>query len=243
MAAVSGASEEFEMEVDMAPRLLRWARAVKARQARRHPGVRSPPPLWLFTDAARLSDPLPAIAGLPRGLCGVVLRHDEATARATLGAAVARLCRARRLALVVAGDARLARKLGVGLHLRGGRPPGALRPRLRRGGWITSSAHGAAELRRARLAGADAVFLSPAFPTASHPGGRALGAVRWAALARGAAPTRAGAVPVPGLRVPALRVLALGGIDAVSAVRLPWCCCAGAGAIGALLRPRHSVSQ
>jgi thiamine-phosphate pyrophosphorylase len=264
MAAVSGASEEFgvpefgipgkaEMEADMAARLLRWARAVKARQARRHSGARMPPPLWLFTDAARLSDPLPAIAGLPRGLCGVVLRHDEATARATLGAAVARLCRARRLALVVAGDARLARQLGAGLHLRGGRLPGALRPRLRHGGWITSSAHGAADLRRARLAGAEAVFLSPAFPTASHPGGRALGAVRWAALARGAAPTRASAVPVPGLRVPeprvpalgvpALRVLALGGIDALSAARLPWCCCAGAGAIGALLPPRHSVSQ
>ena len=183
------------------------------------------PVLWLFTDAARAPDPRPAVAALPRGLCGVVFRHDGAADRAALGRAVARLCRARGHALVVAGDARLARALGAGVHLRGGRWPGPVRvPKNERGGgraggWITASAHDPAELRRAVRAGADAVFLSPAFPTASHAGAKALGPARWAAWAR--------AADRP--------VLALGGVDGRRAARLPRPVCAGAGAIGALM--------
>ncbi len=173
------------------------------------------PVLWLFTDAARLADPLTTAAHLPKGLAGVVLRHDDDPRRAALGRALAAICRRRRLALVVAGDWRLARALGAGLHLRGGRrPPGAPRH------WslITSSAHGAADLRRARLQGAALVFLSPVFPTVSHAGAPALGVTRWAGLAYHAA---------------GLPVAALGGIDGVSSARLPRQA-AGAGAIGAL---------
>jgi len=189
-------------------KLIGWGRAVKSRH-RRQPG---PPVLWLFTDLARLPDPRPAVARLPKALCGVVLRHDAAPAsvRAKLGRDLARLCRARRLPLAVAGDARLAAALRAGLHLRGGRP-------ARRGRWTTSSAHNVPEVLRARRAGAAAIFLSPCFPTASHPGAATLGPLRWAGVAR-----RAGAP-----------LFALGGVDGVSARRLP-CSCAGAGAIGAL---------
>ena len=145
-----------------------------------------------------------------------------------LGRQLAALCRARHLALVVAGDGRLARALGAGLHLRGGRRPGVLALPGGRRRWITSSAHGPAELRRARLAGAAAAFLSPAFATASHPGARPLGVVRWARAARGAG----------------FPVLALGGVTAATARALPRPTCAPErGAIGALLPPRHSVSQ
>src|ERR1041384_7766902 len=101
----------------MDSRLLAWAFASR----RRGPKL---PRLWLFTDARRLPDPRPAIARLPRGLAGVVLRHDAEPGRAMLGRDIARICRARRLALVVAGDARLAAVLGAGVHLRGGRWPG-----------------------------------------------------------------------------------------------------------------------
>ncbi len=94
-------------------KLLARARAVKAAR-------RSSVPLWLFTDARRLPDPLAAAARLPRGLAGVVLRHDGEPGRAALGRALARLCRRRRLALVVAGDVRLAAALGAGVHLRNG---------------------------------------------------------------------------------------------------------------------------
>lgn len=171
--------------------------------------------LWLFTDAVRLADPVAAAACLPRGLCGVVLRDDARPGRAALAAALARVCRARGNALVVAGDIRLAHAVGAGIHLRGGRRMRGIRG-LR--GMVTSSAHGALELRRAARAGAAVAFLSPAFATASHPGAPGLGPVRWAALAR---------------RAPAgLVVGALGGIDGASVRRLPGLRCAAA--IGAL---------
>ncbi|HJS86358.1 MAG TPA: thiamine phosphate synthase [Acetobacteraceae bacterium] len=195
-------------------KLLDWARAVKAARRRRAPT------LWLFTDARRLPDPRAVVARLPKRGAGVVLRHDTDPGRAALGRALARLCRARRLALVVAGDARLANALGAGLHLRDGRWPGVVRRGRRRGALLTSSAHGAVSLRRATAARVNFVFLSPAFPTKSHPGAAALGVVRWTRLASRAA------VPVA----------ALGGIDGASVRRLPRAACAGAGAIGALAK-------
>src|SRR5487761_2711922 len=104
------------------PRLLAWARA-----AVRRGGLRPVPPLWLFTDARRLPDPRPAVRRLPRGLAGVVLRHDGVPNRAALGRELVRLCRARRLG--VAGAARLAAPLRAGVPLWGGRWPGPLRTR------------------------------------------------------------------------------------------------------------------
>jgi thiamine-phosphate pyrophosphorylase len=177
------------------------------------------PRLWLFTDDRRLPDPRTAVAGLPRGRAGVVLRHDADAARAALGRDLARICRARRLVLVVAGDPRLAAALGAGMHLRGGRWPGPLRPR----GVVTSSAHGVADIRRAARAGALLAFLSPAFPTASHPGAPGLGPLRWGAMTRrlSPAPTR-------------LSLAALGGVDGGSIRRLPADRCQAVGAISAL---------
>ena len=174
------------------------------------------PRLWLFTDSHRLPDPLPAAARLPRGNAGIVFRHDNAPDRAALGHALARICKARRLILVVAGDARLAAALGAGMHLRGGRWPGPVRPR----GIVTTSAHSGADLRRAYRDGAVLAFLSPAFRTGSHPGAPDLGPLRWGALA-GRSPRK-------------LRLGALGGIDGTRIRRLPPHRCYAAGAIGAL---------
>src|ERR1700759_3553962 len=124
-------------------RLLAWAHARRTQPAKA-------PPLWLFTDARRLPDPRAAATRLPRGLAGIVLRHDGEAGRQALGRDLARICRARRLVLVVAGDARLAADLRAGVHLRGGRWFGP----LRRAGVVTSSAHSIPDLRRARAAGA-----------------------------------------------------------------------------------------
>ena len=193
----------------MDPRLISWAWAARRRFGR------FPPPLWLFTDSRRLPDPRPAAGRLPRGLAGIVLRHDADPDREVLARDLARICRARRLVLVVAGDPGLAARVGAGLHLRRGAAAG---PGRRRGVLRTSSVHDFKELRRARRAGAALAFLSPAFPTASHPGATALGAIRWTALAR-----RAG-----------LPVAALGGMDGRTVRRLPPLLCRGIGAIGAL---------
>ncbi len=195
----------------MDQRLGAWGRAVKARQARTGNTL---PTLWLFTDAERMPDPLPAIRALPRGQCGVVFRHDGIPRRASLAGQVARICRDRNLPLTIAGDPRLAARLGAGVHLRAGRHPdlSGLQTRL-----ITASAHTVAEIRRAARAGASAIFVSPLFATLSHPGAPTLGAFRFAALCQ----------LHPGL-------FALGGIDGATARRLPRARCCGAGAIAAL---------
>jgi thiamine-phosphate pyrophosphorylase len=74
-----------------------------------------------------------------------------------------------------------------------------------RGNGPTASAHNLRELKTAERSGAALVFLSPAFATRSHPGTRPLGPVRFGLIARQA-------------RVP---VIALGGVDARKARRLP----------------------
>lgn len=187
--------------------LLAWARRVKHRTAKR-----DLPPLWFFTDAARLPDPLPALSRLPPGLCGVVFRHDAVAGRAMLGQRIAALCRVRRLVLVVAGDARLAARLRAGLHLRGGRR-GVLKPP----GLVTSSVHDVPELARARRAGAALLFISPVHATVSHAGAPVLRPAGWRRLARLAGRTRTAALG--GMTGLTLRALGPG--------------CTAAGAIGA----------
>lgn len=188
-----------------------------ARRLRPPPG--SPiglPRLYLLGDPARLPDPRAAAARLPPG-AAVLARGLSPGVVAGLAA----LARRRRLRLLVAGDGRAALRIGAGLHLPDRRGTAGLLPfllaRRRRGLLLTAAAHGRAGLARARRLGADAVLLSPVFPTASHPGAPGLGPWRWAALAR-----RAGRP-----------VVALGGVAAGNAGRLPrWT--AGLAAIGAL---------
>lgn len=68
-----------------------------------------------------------------------------------------------------------------------------------------ATAHSLQEIGAAVRARADAVLLSPVFPTRSHPGGRVLGPVRFLLLAR--------LSPLP--------VIALGGMTRSRASRLP----------------------
>ncbi len=193
---------------------MEWARRVKARAARARPGERTAAVLWLFTDCTRLPAPLAVVRRLPPRLGGVVLRDDANPGRTALAREIARVCRARHLALSVAGDWRLAAALHAGLHLRAGRRPPHAPRRLRA---LTSSAHGVPDLLRARRAGAALVFLSPVFATASHPGAAPLGPLRWAAIVR-----RIGGAA------------ALGGLDGAGARRLDRRACRALGAIGAL---------
>jgi thiamine-phosphate pyrophosphorylase len=88
------------------------------------------------------------------------------------------------------------------------------------GALLTLAAHGGAGVAaRARRLRPDLVFLSPAFPTASHPGAPALGPLRWALAAR---------------RLGRGAVAALGGIAPATIRRLPRGV-AAVGAIGGLL--------
>jgi thiamine-phosphate pyrophosphorylase len=83
--------------------------------------------------------------------------------------------------------------------------PRSLTP-CRRGLLHLATAHDLRELGLAARLGADAVLLSPVFPTATHPGGAVLGPVRFRLLAQQSA------VPV----------IALGGMTASHARALDW---------------------
>ncbi len=179
-----------------------WSRRLKPARAR----GRALPRLWLLSDPARLPDPRAAAARLPRG-AGVLARG----AAPGVLAALARLCRRRGLVLLVGGDGRGALAHHAGLHLPDRAPAQGLLPFLlarRRGApWavLTLAVHGRAGAARGRRLRADLALLSPAFPTASHPGAPALGPHAWAGLA-----ARLGG--------PAA---ALGGVAAGTAGRLP----------------------
>lgn len=195
--------------------LWRLSKAAQSREAR----ARGLPPLWFMTDGARVADPVAVAGTLPRG-AGVILRDYGAGDRAALAAALAETCRRRGLLFLVAGDERLAATAGAdGLHLPEWQARRIPAIRRRHPMWlVTAAAHGRTALRRAAMAGADAAFVSPVFPTRSHPGAPSLGTVRFAALVR--------ATDMP--------VYALGGVDDQSINLLRSAGIAGVAAIGAV---------
>lgn len=147
---------------------------------RRHPV----PTLWLMTDE-RMGDALwDAVRRLPGGT-GIVFRHHATppAERRRLFARLLRIARAHGLVLVRAGEQRMAGEMGV--H------------RGRSHQLVTWPVHDGREAKSARRARADVAFVSPVFPTRSHPGAPSLGKRRAERLAR---------------TLPMVRV-ALGGMD------------------------------
>lgn len=177
------------------------------------------PRLFFFTDPARVSDPEAVLGRLPRG-AGVVYRAFAVPDAVARGRRLARVARRRGLLLLAGADPGLAAAIGAdGVHLPERAAMRATGLRRARPGWIvTAAAHSAAAIQHARRAGADAVFVSPVFPSTSPSAGRPLGPLRVAQLVRGA-------------RLP---VYALGGIDAAAARRIARSGAAGFAAIDAL---------
>ncbi|QWC56579.1 thiamine phosphate synthase [Erythrobacter sp. 3-20A1M] len=166
------------------------------------PAIHPLPMLWLLTDVrndARLEQ---AIARLPTG-SAVVFRHyhlDEAARRKRFDARAA-LARKNGHAMVLSGGAETAAAWGAdGAYA----PPDRLGPpsELLR----IATAHDADEIARAEAVEADAIMLSPVFPTRSHADAKTLGIAGFHALAEA---TR-------------LPVIALGGMTAERARQLDW---------------------
>lgn len=158
------------------------------------------PKVWIVSDARSDAVLERALAGLPRG-SGLVFRHyhlEDGERRARF-AALLRIARGRGHIVALAADARTARHWGADAAYG----PAA---KLARGPALTRlvTIHLPREIGRAQRA--DALLLSPAFPTRSHPGAKALGALRFRLIAARA--------PVP--------VIALGGMNPHSARRLRW---------------------
>ncbi|MBT3305115.1 MAG: thiamine phosphate synthase [Alphaproteobacteria bacterium] len=188
-----------------------------------HRGGRTLPGLILMTDETRLADPLPTVRALPDG-SAVILRHYGDPDRAGLAAQLVAATRGQSIRVLVAGDARLALRVGAhGLHLS--EPMLWHGPKTwrhwRRPDWlVTAAAHSPQALFRAARAGVDAALVSPVFPTASHPGAPPLGAIRLAAMCR----------------LCPMAVYALGGVSAATARRLKNSGAAGVAGIGAFVK-------
>jgi thiamine-phosphate pyrophosphorylase len=151
------------------------------------------PNIWLLSDARNDAALERALRRLPRG-SGFVFRHYHLPEpdRNARFKVLSRIARRRGIAVILSGSAALARRW---------RADGTYGTGI---GATLTTAHSLRELRRAGRAAA--VLLSPVFPTRSHPDGRALGPLRFRLLAARSL------VPV----------IALGGMNARSAIRLKW---------------------
>jgi len=156
------------------------------------------PRAWLMTDERMGEQLWTAIDRLPIKHSGIVFRH-YATApdvRATLAGRIADICHRRSLTLAIAADVGLARTLGADLaHNPTDRPHGLP---------FSRSVHSLEEAEAAKNDGAALVFVSPVYPTKSHPGGKALYRARALRIAE--------ATGVP--------AIALGGMNSLKFARL-----------------------
>ena len=153
---------------------------------------------WLMTDE-RMGERLwESIDRLPIKHAGIVFRHYRTPpeARSLLAGRIADICHRRSLALAIAGDADLARSLGADLVHNPSEQVLDIA--------FSRSVHNLAEAEDSKADGAALVFVSPVFPTSSHPGGKALYGPQAVRLAKAAG-------------VPAI---ALGGMDALKFARL-----------------------
>ena len=143
------------------------------------------PTIWLITDERLASELWRALRRLPPS-AGVVFRHHATPEpeRTRLFCKVRRVAAARRL-IVISAHGRLPGAAGV-------HGPG------RGGGLRTWPAHDRRQAITAKRAGAALVFVSPVYPTRSHPGATALGPMRAARLGQSLG----------------LKLIALGGMDA-----------------------------
>lgn len=161
------------------------------------------PSLWLLSDArndARLEG---ALMRLPRA-SGFIYRHYhlDGAQRLARFRELERIARARGHEIILADSALTAAEWGAdGIY----GAPRALWPR-RAGLRRLATVHDPREIALANRLGADAVLLSPAFPTATHPGAAHLGPVRFRRLAA----------------LSLVPVIALGGMDRRGAARLGW---------------------
>jgi thiamine-phosphate pyrophosphorylase len=172
--------------------------------------------MLFFTDPLRTPAPGATAARLPRG-CGVVFRAFGAADAIERGRALARVCRARRLTLLVGADPALATRLNAdGVHLpqRLAGRRGLVRA-LRARFLVTAAAHDLPAALRARRAGVDALVVSPVFASNSPSAGRAMGAFALARLARAA---RIPVYALGGVNVGTARGLKLTGVVGLAAV-------------------------
>ena len=173
----------------------RYSAAMRARQTF--------PELWLLSDERNDAALKDALLRLPRG-SGFIYRHYHMPDHERIARwfELREVARARGHVIVLADSSLTAREWGAdGIY----GAPLALYPTSR--DLLTlATAHDLGEIGLANRMRADAVLLSPAFPTRSHPQAAALGPARFRLLAAHAQ----------------MPVIALGGMNERTAGRLRW---------------------
>lgn len=161
------------------------------------------PHLWLISDARNDAVLEIALRRMPLR-SGFIYRHYHLNDQARLARfqALRRIAKSRGHTVILADSGLTATEWGAdGIY----GPPRSLWP-TRNGLLHLATAHDLAEIGLANRLRADAVLLSPVFPTRSHPGGNTLGPARFRLLAaRAQAP-----------------VIALGGMNSTRARHLRW---------------------
>nr|WP_306437056.1 thiamine phosphate synthase [Porphyrobacter sp. GA68] len=168
--------------------------------------------MWLLSDRRNDAVLEPTLATLPPG-SGFVFRHYHLTPAARRDRFDALAAAARRRGHLVV----LSRAWGWGEDGTYG-PANfiAAQPGLR-----LATAHDAAEIAAAKAASADGVFVSPVFPTRSHPGAASLGPARFQRLA---ALARMPVIALGGMTHDRARMLGIarwGAIDGLAAPAIP----------------------
>jgi thiamine-phosphate pyrophosphorylase len=179
------------------------------------------PGLLFFTDPQRVANPEAVAERLPAG-AGIVYRAFGAEDAVERGHRLRTIATERGLLLLVGADANLAEAIDAdGLHMPQRLSAEIPRLRAEHGRWlITVAAHDLAALKAAERAQADAVMISPVFPSNSPSAGEPLGVDGLKSLAEATA----------------LPVYALGGIRARTASQLEGSGIVGIAAVEALAR-------
>lgn len=137
---------------------------------------RTLPGLLFFTDPARVSNPEAVAERLPVG-AGIVFRAFGAEDAVDQGRRLRAIADARGLILLAGAHASLAEGIGAdGLHLPEASVAAIPRLRAEHARWlITAAAHDVLAVQAAERAGADAVVVSPVFPSNSPSASEPLG--------------------------------------------------------------------
>ena len=188
-------------------------------------GIRRLPRAFVMSDRERMPDPVAMLDTLPYDVA-MIFRHYKDPYRVARAQEVVSRAHQMGIQVLVAGDPRLARRVGAdGVHL----PGHLLRRRVLTGlaairpDWlITAAVHDQRELIRATGAHVDAVMVSPVFSTTTRVQRQALGVI---GLRRMTASAR-------------MPVFALGGLNTSILPRLRPCGAVGFAGVGEFLR-RH----
>jgi thiamine-phosphate pyrophosphorylase len=134
------------------------------------PGPANLPKAWFMTDP-RCEDPVCTVRNLPLD-CGVIIRHYEHPDRPQLISEIMKNAKETKRRVLIAGSPDIAKDRGAaGVHWpRWANIKPIPSPLL-----SVHAVHNEAELERAHAHKADAIIISPLFPTQSHQGRNSLG--------------------------------------------------------------------